>query len=83
MVHGRDHITKYQKTTEQIHREITLLYECRDKVQHHDHQLFYDDLTQHLREPLNHLQAWISLNKALILLSVRQSSNQARSKTCT
>ena len=74
--HGPTAAAARTATTEKVRREIMHLYKLKDRVLSEDRSIFMDDLKQHLEQEPGVLSTWISMNKDLILHSVRQASRK-------
>jgi hypothetical protein len=79
--HGRTSKAKSQASQHQAQRTIRALYLLRDQVLSEDQDIFYDNITLHLEQPLRELNAWVSMNQGLIAYSVRVAKLAARSNT--
>ena len=79
--HGHDSKSQYQLKLEQARREVAALYALRDQVLPQDHELFCASLESHLTQPLSQLHGWLTLNKPLIQMSVRQARAAYLAKT--
>ena len=79
--HGHDHQTQRAKVLEQAHRDVTRLYELKDQVLQQDRDLFCASLELHLTQPLSQLRNWLSLNKTMILQSVRSAITGSQAKS--
>jgi hypothetical protein len=69
--HGRTSKAKSQASHQQSQRTIRSLYLLKDLVLSEDRDLFYDDVTAHLQQPLRELNAWVTTHQGLIGYSVR------------
>ena len=79
--HGRTSKAKTQASHQQAQRTIRSLYLLKDLVLSEDRDLFYDDVTAHLQQPLRELNAWVTTHQGLIAYSVRVAKLAARSNT--
>jgi hypothetical protein len=79
--HGRTSKAKTQASLQQAHRTIRSLYLLKDLVLSEDRDLFYDDVSAHLQQPLRELNAWVTTHQGLIAYSVRVAKLAARSNT--
>lgn len=79
--HGSDRASTRSSKLAQARRDVSALYELRDKVLPNDRVLFCASLEIHLLQPLTQLQNWLIINKELIRLSVRTAAAQAKAKT--
>ena len=73
--HGRNAAAAAAKEAraEQIKREVVHLYRLKDRVQAEDRRVFEDNVQEHLQQDSIALSTWVSLNRDLILYSVRQA----------
>ena len=79
--HGRTSKAKTQASLQQAHRTIRSLYLLKELVLSEDRDLFYDDVSAHLQQPLRELNAWVTTHQGLIAYSVRVAKLVARSNT--
>lgn len=79
--HGVDGPMAYASQLAQAQRDVTALYELQDKVLPQDRELFCASLELHLLQSLSHLRGWLSVNKELIVLSVRTAASNSRAHT--
>ena len=75
--HGHDTNAQYKSKLDQTRREVSSLYVHIDQVLPQDSSLFCSSLDTQLLQPLSQLQRWLTLNKPLIFMSVRQAKDMA------
>jgi hypothetical protein len=75
--HGADSSTKAQALNEQAAREITILYNCKDKVLQRHQNIFHHDIEYHINGRTDYMRQWINTHQAVIKKSMQDAKSRS------
>lgn len=78
--HGVEQYTKLQKRRQKLEYQLKYLYDKKSKTLAMDQDIFRDSVEEHLVESTFRIKMWISINKPLISLSMKEKKKKEKSK---